>query len=193
MNAVAGSPVLTLQVPSLAKKKRVSTTMIITMNANNFDPIDEDSANVRRYFGMKKLAFISIAAATCGTAAASLYSNYQQNIVSTSSSLLGTRTSRKQGQSCGVFSSCDENLSCFTGGNSDYCVPNGKKGACCGIFSGEAAGIDCLSGLYCKVACEDGSVQTCNPSLVDTQTYIFAKEGTCNVNTGEPATAFINK
>jgi len=130
--------------------------------------------------------FISIAAATCGTAAA-LYSNYQRNIVSTSSSssLLGTRTGRKQGQSCGVFSSCGDNLSCFTGGNSDYCVPNGKEGACCGgIFSDEAAGIDCLSGLICSGG-GDGSVETCIPTCEGA--WVYAKKGSCNVNTGERA------
>jgi len=167
--------------------------MIITMNANNFDLIDADSANVRRYFGMQKLAFVSIAAATCGTAAA-LYSNYQQNILSTlsssSSSLLGRRTNQQQGQSCGVLVFCGDNLSCFTGGNSDYCVPNGKKGACCGTFDGEAAGIDCLSGLICSGGA-DGSVETCILSNGGQNLQPVAKKGSCNVNTGEPANEFM--
>jgi len=141
---------------------------------------------------LQKLAFISIVAATCGTAAAALYTNYQQNIVSTSSlsSLLGTRTSRKQGQSCGIFSICGDNLSCYTNGNSDYCVPNGKNGACCGQFFGEAAGIDCVSGLSCigSASIRGGSVDTC---WAESQATYFAKKGSCYVNTGEKANEFI--
>jgi len=96
------------------------------------------------------------------------------------------------GQSCGVFTFCGDNLSCFTDGNSDYCVPNGKKGACCGSF-GEAAGIDCLSGLSC---CEGESkstaVGTCyTTEECDSSNIVYAKKGSCNVNTGEPATAFV--
>mmetsp|Transcript_41751 Transcript_41751/g.42572 ORF Transcript_41751/g.42572 Transcript_41751/m.42572 type:complete len:136 (-) Transcript_41751:272-679(-) len=38
------------------------------MNVNNFDPIDEDSANVRSHFWLKKkLVVVATITATCGT------------------------------------------------------------------------------------------------------------------------------
>ena len=119
-------------------------------------------------------------------------------IVSTLSLLLGT--GQKQSESCFNiwWNACDDNLSCFNGshsGSGRYCVPNGKKYACCGYSDGEAAGIDCGPGLSCRgYEKKYGYPPTCGNYIcgIDNEDK-FAAKGSCNVNSGEPATKFVNR
>ena len=118
------------------------------------------------------------------------------SLLSSSSALVSTRTSRKQGESCGGIlnwdGSCDDNLSCYTGGrtdggrNSHYCVPNGQEFACC------PDGIDCLSGFDCGLS-NPGFVNTCNSNAPGSasQPQYYAKPGSCHVNTGKPSTEIV--
>ena len=100
---------------------------------------------------------------------------------------------QQQGESCGGFlewnRQCNNGLSCFTAGKTNYCVPNGQEYACCGYDSGEAAGIDCLSGLFCVYKDMGGTVATCHTKLSSPDK--LAKKGSCNVNNGEPANQFV--
>jgi len=148
--------------------------------------------------------FMAIAA-TAAAAAAVMVLTYRSpntvtSIFSTSSSLVGTRTSknRQQGESCGGYDwadgLCADGLSCFTGGNNNYCVPNAKEWGCCDD------GIDCGKGLKCDSFCGCGcSTRTCkiptdNDDDATTCNYKFVKKGSCNPNTGEPpaANGFVN-
>jgi len=126
--------------------------------------------------------------------------NTATSIFPASSSLVGTRTSknRQQGESCGGYDwadgLCADGLSCFTGGNNNYCVPNAKEWGCCDD------GIDCGKGLKCDSFCGCGcSTRTCkiptdNDDDATTCNYKFVKKGSCNPNTGEPpaANGFVN-
>mmetsp|Transcript_1526 Transcript_1526/g.1620 ORF Transcript_1526/g.1620 Transcript_1526/m.1620 type:complete len:205 (-) Transcript_1526:94-708(-) len=116
------------------------------------------------------------------------------SIFTTSSLLFGTRTSeeKQQGEICGGYDwangICGDGLSCFTGGNNNYCVPNGKEWGCC------EDGIECGEGLICSDICNcDGSVKTCKSNTNDDDgfncNHKFVKKGSCNPNTGEPAAA----
>ena len=90
---------------------------------------------------------------------------------------------------------------CFDSGSfGRYCVPNGQENACCG-FSGDnvASGINCLGdGRAGELMCvpfqydtEFGTVSTCHvahyPFQEPPRVEQWAKKGSCNVNTGEPA------
>ena len=110
---------------------------------------------------------------------------------------------KQRGETCGGFlwtdGICDDGLSCFTGGhsgNGHYCVPNAKQGACC-LSKFEAAGIDFGKNLECMGCagdrCPDDYVNICkickNYQVIPRDAW--AKKGSCNVNTGEPADAFV--
>ena len=115
------------------------------------------------------------------------------------SSLLGT--GRKKYESCASpwWNACGDKLSCYDprGSRTRYCVPMGKENACCGYpADADASGIDCLRGLSCVFRDQTvvGAVSTCHPTNEDKSfpyTTKQAKNGICNVNTGEPATIFI--
>jgi hypothetical protein len=108
-------------------------------------------------------------------------------------------TGRKQGESCHGFwyDACGDKLSCFMGGNSNYCVPNGQLHACCGYsaINEEASGIDCGKGLKCDDRTGSnnnfGTVFTCHRKDEWYGVKDFAQKGSCNVNTGEPANILI--
>jgi len=117
------------------------------MNGNNFEPVDEDSANVRRHSALKKLAIISMAA-TFGTAA--FYSNRKsdaQSVYQTAS--LETPFAFDQG-----FGKIED----------DYCVADGV----CTTPSShkEEAGFCCSKETYHDVSCL-GSAARCGPRYCD--------------------------
>ena len=155
-----------------------------------------------RYSQRCKTLLGIIIAAVATTTAAVAFLTYPSSsavggnpIVSTLSSLLGT--GRKRGESCYDiwWNACGPGLSCFKGGNSNYCVPNGKENACCGYFDdgGDARGIDCEGGLICENTYN--GVPDCGTTICVRGRYKhtrFAREGSCKVNDGEPATEFVN-
>ena len=91
--------------------------------------------------------------------------------------------------------SCADHLSCYMAGvvdgkhNADYCVPNGQEYACC------PDGIECSSGFSCYGSPPNtGQVNTCNSKAGGSGEYhlpYYAQQGSCNVNTGEPATELV--
>ena len=117
--------------------------------------------------------------------------NSTKNSKNDSVSVLIPQLTQQQGEICGGFlwkdGTCDDGLSCFTGGDSNnYCVPNGKENACCyenGIECGFP--LSCYSGYGCT-----GTVPTCKTGINKYQKIVsFVKQGSCNWNTGEPAAA----
>lgn len=127
-------------------------------------------------------------------------------IASAFSSVFGTR--RNQGESCASpwWNTCRETLSCFDSGPfGRYCVPNGQENACCGFLGDDvASGINCIKDYTCdsrnKIPGTDfggknfyDTVYTCHPTTRgDKEDMSFAKKGSCNVNTGEPADILID-
>ena len=164
-------------------------------------PMMDEARNAKKSRGGKR--FVALLLLVVAVTAAATASIGLHPIVSAFSSVLGTR--RKQGQSCHGFwyDACDDGFSCFMGGNSNYCVPNGQENACCGYsaYNDEASGIDCGKDLRCDDRTGSnnhyGTVYTCHPAVdrgskewnVDPQE--FAQKGSCNVNTGEPANVLI--
>ena len=150
------------------------------------------------------LGIIIAAVATTTTAVAFLIhpsssAAGENTIVSTLSSLLGTGQGRKRGESCYDiwWNACGPGLSCFTGGHSGsgkYCVPMGKEGACCGFWDDDEArapGIDCEPGLSCHSKyCPDCGTDICVKNN-NSRPNRFARNGSCNVNDGTPATEFV--
>ena len=109
----------------------------------------------------------------------------------------------KKGESCASpwWDACEDGLSCYdSGSNGRYCVPNGQENACCGgSGDDEAWDIDCDKGLSCDnrsqkeaSGIDSGTVPTCHPNTLPLRySASFAKKGSCNVNTGEPANTLI--
>ena len=117
-------------------------------------------------------------------------------IVSVFSSLLGT--GRKQGESCDNiwWNACGDKLSCYDNGRKQYCVPMGELNACCGWWGDkEAEGIDCVKGMECddRKKYRLDITHTCHPinENWNVGSSYWAKKGSCNVNTGEPATILV--
>ena len=153
----------------------------------------------------RTLLGIIAAVATTTTAAVAFLTTHhssraagvQNPIISTLSSVLGT--GRKRGESCDNiwWNACGPGLSCFTGGHSGsgkYCVPMGKEGACCGFWDDDEArapGIDCEPGLSCHwLPCPDCGTDICVKNN-NSRPNRFARNGSCNVNDGTPATEFV--
>ena len=157
-----------------------------------------------RYSQRCKTLLGIIIAAVATTTAAVAFLTYPSSsavggnpIVSTLSSLLGT--GRKRGESCYDiwWNACGPGLSCFKGGNSNYCVPNGKENACCGYFDGgDARGIDCEPDFFCSKPYDgnpDCGTNICVRSYENAHNNNrFARKGSCKVNDGEAATEFVN-
>ena len=162
-------------------------------------PID-DAQNVKKSRRSKCfVALLLVVSATAMAAAMTVLVNGFSSagvhpIASAFSSVMGTR--RTQGQSCDSpwWDACGDKLSCFDSGSfGRYCVPSGKENACCGYLEDDvASGINCLSGLSCDHRTEHqfGTVSTCHRRNLGAYGS-FAAKGSCNVNTGEPATIFI--
>lgn len=157
-------------------------------------PMMDEAQNAKKSRGGK--CFVALLLLVVSATMAAAASTGLHPIVSAFPALVGH--SGKQGDWCDGFwfDACGDKLSCFMGGNSNYCVPMGQEGACCGFSWGNsAAGIDCLAGLSCDsrtVGTYHNTVRTCRPtnegSLAPGK---FAEKGSCNVNTGEPANTLI--
>ena len=135
-----------------------SLRVVVSIPSGEWDPEVVPNSRQPRKRIMKK-------SATAAAAAAVMVLTYRssgtvKSIISTSSSLLGIRTSRKQGESCGGFSwwngSCDNGLSCFTAGNSNYCVPEFMLVSCV-----------CITNRKERESCNDKNDTKGNRSLLN--------------------------
>ena len=117
-------------------------------------------------------------------------------ITSSFSPVLGN--GRKQGESCDNiwWNACGDKLSCYDNGRKQYCVPMGELNACCGWwYDKEAAGIDCGKGMQCddRKKYRLDITPMCHP-INENKNHgrsYYAKAGSCNVNTGEPANILV--
>ena len=88
-------------------------------------------------------------------------------------------------------------VSWVAGGPHNYCVQNRPEKECSEyvLKDGEASGIDCVKGLSCDDRNDDNApiTSTCHRKTFfgTFESHSFAKKGSCNVNTGEPANILI--
>ena len=160
----------------------------------------DDATTVKKFRGGKRFVALLLLVVSATAAAAAAMKIGVNPLVSSFSALVCTKHHGKQGDWCdGIwYDACGGGLSCFMGGTHNYCVPMGQENACCGwsgLFSDDyASGVDCIKDFKCDSRNDgDDTEPTCHrkPFHGISGSHIFAKKGSCNVNTGKPANILI--